>query len=282
MYFTAEIYGMCGGVHAALDTLNELIDSTGRGVYVFNELVHNRSVTESFVRRGVTFAGNIADIPLGVPLVIGAHGVAPEVEKCLRERAGICRDTTCPLVKKLHRIVSSLGKDDELIVFGKPGHPEVKGVIGYSGAGKLFVIPEPEAAMELPELRNPVFVSQTTVDHDEVERVLEFLRRRFPNLRECSGICNASAQRQAAVVALAKKCDMILVIGSNHSSNAKRLQEIANRSGVKAFLIDNASEINDKMLSFNRIGITGGASTPQYLVDEVISVLGKATFISGE
>ena len=281
-YFKAEIFGMCGGVHTALNTLQELVDRAGQGVFVFNELVHNRSVTDSFIRQGVSFVNKIEDVPQGAPLVIGAHGVAPELETALRARAGECVDATCPLVKKLHRIAAGLGKEEELILFGKAGHPEVAGVAGYSAAGKLFIISSADEVDSLPDLRNPVFISQTTVDHGEVNAALEKLKQRFPQLKECSNICDASWKRQIAVLELAKKCDAVLVIGSLHSSNARRLMEIARRTGIEAALIDDASQITPEMLSFDCIGITSGASTPQYLFDGVVSALEKAGFAEAE
>ena len=132
IYLTAEVFGMCGGVHAALKILDELLESTGGPVCVFHELVHNRRVTDSYRARGVIFAESEEEIPPGATLVIGAHGVAPDVEKRLRNRAGSCFDATCPLVKKLHLIASALTGVDELIIFGKKGHPEVAGVAGHS------------------------------------------------------------------------------------------------------------------------------------------------------
>jgi len=280
-YFTAQIYGMCGGVHSALKTLEELLNSSGQGVFVFHELVHNRAVTDSFKRKGVIFAESIDEIPSGSPLVIGAHGVAPDVEDKLRQRAGICRDATCPLVKKLHHIAGSLTAEDQLIIFGKAGHPEVAGVAGHSGAGECFLISSPEEAAALPELSRPVFISQTTVDHEEVEMALEILKQRFSNLRECSGICDASRKRQQAVLELAAKVDCVIVIGSGHSSNAKRLREIARRAGCEAYLIENAGELTPQILQYSRIGVTSGASTPQFLFDGVISALEADGFVCG-
>lgn len=281
IYFTAEIYGMCGGVHAALKTLEEQISSSQESVFVFHELVHNRFVTASFRERGVVFAENIEDIPNGATLIIGAHGTAPDVEAALRRKAGRCIDATCPLVKKLHHIAAALDKEDELIIFGKAGHPEVNGVAGHSRAGKLFLISSPDDARALPDMVNPVFISQTTVDHEEVTAALQNLKKRFLRLRESSNICDASRKRQHAVIKLAQKCDAVIVIGSNHSSNAKRLQEIARRNGTQAFLIDNASDLDNSMLNFSKIGITSGASTPQYLFDEVISAIESHGFIPG-
>ena len=277
-YFKAEIFGMCGGVHTALNTLQELVDRAGQGVFVFNELVHNRAVTESFIRQGVRVVDKIEDVPRGATLVLGAHGVAPEIESALRERATVCVDATCPLVKKLHRIAAGLSKNDELILFGKAGHPEVVGVAGHSAAGKLIIISSADDVDSLPELAHPVFISQTTVDHGEVNAALEKLKLRFPQLEECSNVCDASWKRQNAVLERAKKCDAVLIIGSAHSSNARRLMEIARRTGVAAFLIDDASQITSEMLSFDRIGISSGASTPQYLFDGVVAALETAGF----
>ena len=280
-YFTAQSYGMCGGVHAALKTLEELLHSSGREVFVFHELVHNRAVTDSFKRKGAVFVQNIEDIPPGAPLVIGAHGVDPAKEQKLRLRAGVCRDATCPLVKKLHNIAATLTADDQLIIFGKSGHPEVIGVAGHSKAGKCFLISSPAEAEALPSLSSPVFISQTTVDHEEVEKTLAILKKRFDNLRECSGVCDASRKRQQAVLELAAKVECVLVIGSEHSSNARRLCEIARRAGSTAYLIENAAELTPQILQYSRIGVTSGASTPQFLFDKVIAALEADEFVCG-
>ena len=280
-YLTAQIYGMCGGVHAALKTLDELLHSSGRKVFVFHELVHNRAVNDNFRQKGAVFVQNIEEIPPGVPLVIGAHGVAPDVEQKLRLRTGVCRDATCPLVKKLHNIAASLTADDQLIIFGKAGHPEVAGIAGYSKAGKCFLIASPEDAEALPPLPKPVFISQTTVDHNEFEKIQAILKARFGNLRECSGICDASRKRQQAVLDLAAKVECVLVIGSGHSSNARRLCETARRTGCNAYLIENAAELTPQILQYARIGVTSGASTPQFLFDEVIAALEADGFVCG-
>ena len=280
IYQIADVYGMCGGVHAALKVLEKLLVSPGQGVFVFHELVHNHAVTSSFEQRGVTFAKSIDEIPDGATLVIGAHGVSPETEAALRRKAGICLDATCPLVKKLHHIAEALSATDQLIIFGKSGHPEVAGVAGYSGTKELYLISSPDEVDSLPDLSDPVFISQTTVDHAEVATALKKLKQRFPGLKECSGICDASKKRQEAVLKLAKSVDCIIVIGSDHSSNAKRLREIAQRAGCTAYLIDNADGVSPEILKFSRIGVTGGASTPQHLFDEVIAALENAGFVN--
>lgn len=282
VYFIAEIYGMCGGVHAALNTLEKLVASQGQTVYVFNELVHNNSVTGNFIRRGVHFVNRIEEVPLGATLVIGAHGVSPSVEEALRRRAGTCHDASCPLVKKLHQIAGEVTPEEELIIFGKAGHPEVEGVAGYSGTDKLYLISSPEEISGLPEMKSPVFISQTTVDHGQVSKALELLTGRFANLRVCSGVCDASRKRQEAVLKLVERVEAVLVVGSGHSSNARRLCELARSSGAAAFLIDNAGMITPEMTGFSRIGITSGASTPQYLFNEVVDFLENLGFVNGQ
>ena len=281
LYFTAEKHGMCGGVHAALTLLEQLVASHGQGVVVFNELVHNRAVTGDFLRRGVIFADQIDAIPENSIVVIGAHGVAPEIESSLRSRAKECFDATCPLVKKLHHIAAGLAPEESLIILGKEGHPEVRGIVGYAGDKPAYIIASAQEIESLPELKFPVFISQTTVDHGEVCIALEKLRKRYPGLRELSGVCDASQKRQEAVLKLVEHVDAVLVVGSAHSSNARRLREIAEKAGAKSFLIDCASDITPEMLKFSGIGITSGASTPEYLFSEVAEALENNGFIKG-
>ena len=281
-YVTAKIHGMCGGVFSALRKLDETIaTANGKTIFVLHELVHNTAVTTEYEARNVCFTDDINAIPERAIAVIGAHGVDRQTETALRSRAATVVDATCPLVKKLHHIADALTDNEQLILFGKAGHPEVDGVAGHSGTTHLHLISSPADAESLPDLTNPVFISQTTVDHDEVEKTLAILRKRFPKIKECSGICDASKKRQAAVIKLASEVDCVIVIGSGHSSNARRLREIAERAGCTAFLIDNASQLTDEILSFNRIGITSGASTPQFLFDEVITALETHGFANG-
>ena len=281
-YFTANVHGMCGGVFAALRILDEMI-STVPEVYVFRELVHNKAVTAELTARGVHFVDDISLIPPGSAVVIGAHGVSAEIEKTLHAKASVCRDATCPLVKKLHRIAASLSQQDQLIICGKSGHPEVAGIAGNSGTENIFIVPDIPAAETLPAMGNPVFISQTTVDYNEVEAVRKYLKQRYPHLKEFSGVCDASRQRQTAVIDLASRCDLVLVIGSAHSSNARRLREIAQQHGAESYLIDHAGELPDAALDHAfTVGITSGASTPEHLFDGVTAALRERGFICGD
>ncbi len=272
---TAKVHGMCGGVFAALKILDDALQKhCQEKVYVFHELVHNRAVTEEFKSRGAVFVETLEEIPAGAVVVIGAHGVSVEMEHFLRDIAGECLDATCPLVKKLHRIASELSCEEELIIFGNPLHPEVKGIAGNSGTQKIYIISSLEEAENLPDLQHPVFISQTTVDFESVDKTLQFLKKRFPGIKSSTGVCDASQKRQTAVIELAKKADLVLVIGSAHSSNAKRLRDIAGRYGAKAFLVENADALPWNIIQqAQTVGVTSGASTPEYLFEEVISAL---------
>ena len=277
-YIPASVHGMCGGVFSALKTLEEFTAEHGE-VYVFRELVHNRAVTAEFTAKGVHFVSRAEEIPDGAAVVIGAHGVGAELEKTLRRKASVCRDATCPLVKKLHRIAASLTPDRQLVIGGKSGHPEVIGIAGNSGTPHIHVVASAEEAAALPELSAPEFLSQTTMDHGEVEKILAALKARFPEIRIHSGVCDASRTRQKAVLELTERCDLILVIGSAHSSNARRLQEIAERRGTTAFLIDGADELPEAELECASIvGVTSGASTPEYLFSAVTEALERRGF----
>lgn len=279
---TASIHGMCGGVFAALRILEQMSDAHGR-VYVLHELVHNHAVTAQLRAKNVCFVDDPDDIPANSAVVIGAHGVSREIENILRAKAAYLQDATCPLVKKLHRIAAGLSPAQQLIICGKAGHPEVEGIAGNSNAGAVYIVSSPEDAAALPALSAPVFVSQTTVDHQDVEAVLAVLKERFPGIAVSSGVCDASRQRQGAVIDLAGVCDAVLVIGSAHSSNARRLCEIARKVCKKAFLIDGENDIPwAELAEIQQIGVTSGASTPEYLFDGVISALADRGFSCGD
>ena len=281
-YIVADVHGMCGGVFAALDKLEKMIHRhPGEDIFVLHELVHNTAVTGDFERRGIRFVDSISDIPAGASVVIGAHGVSGKVEHAIREIAGDVTDATCPLVRKLHKEASRLTPDDQLVIFGKKDHPEVIGVYDNSGAGSNFIVYSPEDIARLPQLDSPVFISQTTVDSARCDEIKELLFRRFPTLRCVTGVCDASKQRQSAVLKLLRECQLIIVAGSPHSSNACRLKELAEQHGVPAYLINDAEELPEAELAeFDCIGITSGASTPEYVLEKIILHLQKIGFSS--
>jgi len=274
----ASVHGMCGGVFAALRALEKaLAEGKDRPLYVLHELVHNRQVTEELRARGVRFIERREELPPGADLVIGAHGVPAETERMLRRIAGRITDATCPLVKKLQLSAAGLTKEDQLVLFGRRGHPEIEGVSGHSCAGENYLVSSLEEIDALPELKRPFFISQTTVDAAEGEKAERRMRERFPSLRSCGGVCDASRKRQQSVAEMAKRCPVILIVGSAHSSNACRLREIAERAGRRAYRIENHSEIPFEALrGVSRIGVSSGASTPESLVEEVLFALRKS------
>ena len=279
-YLTARVHGMCGGVFAALKTIDRLITGNpGKTIYVLHELVHNTTVTNELESRGVRFINSPDELPPGSIALIGAHGVSAAVEAQLRSKAAHLADATCPLVKKLQNIAASLSADDQLIIFGKPGHPEVVGTAGHSTAQMTCIVSNKADIDALPELSNPVFVSQTTVDANKSEEAMTLLQKRFPHIRCTPGVCDASKQRQSAVIELARRCPVVIIAGSAHSSNACRLREIAENQGAKAFRIDNAEELPEAELAkCELVGLSSGASTPESVLEKIIARLQKMGF----
>lgn len=281
-YITAQVHGMCGGVFSALRKLDEVVAANcGKTVYVLHELVHNTTVTSQYEARNVCFADSVDAIPAGAVAVIGAHGLDAGTEAILRSRAKTVIDATCPLVKKLQNIAAQLDKKRELIIFGKSGHPEVAGVAGNSNAKETFIVSSAADIAALPELAAPFFISQTTVDAAKSDAALQLLKKRFPQLEYSAGVCDASLKRQNAVISLAKRCPVIIVAGSAHSSNACRLREIAAAQGADSYLVDKASDIPEDVLkNSSLIGITSGASTPECVINDIIHHLEQAGFSS--
>ncbi|MBR7156100.1 MAG: 4-hydroxy-3-methylbut-2-enyl diphosphate reductase [Lentisphaeria bacterium] len=284
VYETATVHGMCGGVFAALQQVEKLLQQhRGEAVYILHELVHNRQVSAALASGGAVFIDDVSALPPGAVGVIGAHGVAKAVESALHCRSERIIDTTCPLVKKLHRFAAQVPPEAALIILGKAEHPEVQGIAGNAGTDKVFIISAPEKVSELPELPQELYyLSQTTVDFQLASRCEAELRCRFPAIRCCPGVCGASQQRQQAVREMASRCDAVLIVGSSHSSNACRLREIAAEYSPEAVLIESAEDIAPELLARHcRIGVSAGASTPAEAMAAVIGKLEAAGFTAG-
>jgi 4-hydroxy-3-methylbut-2-enyl diphosphate reductase len=279
-YMIADVHGMCGGVFAALKTIDQLIVANpGKTIYVLHELVHNTTVTCELESRNVRFINAPEELPENSIALIGAHGVSAAVEAQLRSRAGHLADATCPLVKKLQNIAASLTDKEQLVIFGKPGHPEVVGTAGHSKAQATYIVSNEADIAALPELAAPVFVSQTTVDAKKSEKAMQLLIDRFPQIRCTPGVCDASKKRQSAVIELAKRCPVVIIAGSAHSSNACRLREIAENQGAKAFRVDNADELPEaELANCELVGLSSGASTPESVLEKIIARLQKIGF----
>jgi 4-hydroxy-3-methylbut-2-enyl diphosphate reductase len=268
--------GYCAGVDRAVQTVERALELHGAPVYVRKEIVHNKHVVEQLRERGAVFVDELDDvIPEGAITVFSAHGVSPAVHADAQARGLRTIDATCPLVTKVHReVVKFAGEGYTIVLIGHAGHEEVEGTMGE--APEHTVLVETEADVEMLEVADPdrvAYVSQTTLSVDETRAIIVRLRERFPNITgpRTDDICYATTNRQAAVKQMAEGCDLVLVIGSQNSSNSQRLVEVAREHGAEAHLIDNAGQVDEAWLNDKRVvGISSGASAPEELVASLV------------
>ncbi len=273
--------GFCAGVDRAIEIVNRAIELFGAPIYVKHEVVHNKFVVDGLRHKGAVFIEDLNDVPRDSTLIFSAHGVSQQVRKDAKTRNLKVFDATCPLVTKVHMEVARHSRrDEECILIGHKGHPEVEGTMGqYDNDNAGIYLIEDIADVEKLEVKNAdklFYVSQTTLSVDDTQKVVVALKEKFPNIQgpKKDDICYATQNRQDAVKQLTESCDLILVVGAQNSSNSSRLQELAETEGRKSYLINNASEIQAKWLQgVNSVGITAGASAPEVLVKDVISYL---------
>jgi len=274
--------GFCAGVDRAIDIVNRALEVFGGPVYVRHEVVHNRHVVEDLRARGAVFVDELIEVPDDAVVIFSAHGVSRAVQDEAEDRGLKVFDATCPLVTKVHVEVAAFSTAGrECVLIGHAGHPEVEGTMGrYDGrhGGTIYLV-EDEAQVAELEVRDPTtlaFVTQTTLSVDDTAKVIDALRKKFPQIQgpRKDDICYATQNRQDAVKSLADEVDIVLVVGSTNSSNSNRLKELAERCGAQAYLIDDATMIESHWLSGTRsVGVTAGASAPELLVEQVISAL---------
>lgn len=273
--------GFCAGVDRAIEIVNRALDIFGAPIYVKHEVVHNKFVVDGLKKKGAIFIEELSDVPTGSTLIYSAHGVSQAVKNEAEERGFRVFDATCPLVTKVHMEVNRRSRrDEECVLIGHKGHPEVEGTMGQyaSETGGIYLIESDEDIKAL-EVRNPSklhYMTQTTLSIDDTKRLINLLKEKFPQIQgpKKDDICYATQNRQDAVKQLSESSDLILVVGSQNSSNSNRLKELAENEGSRAYLIDNAGEIEPNWLSgVECVGVTAGASAPQILVDEVLDKL---------
>ena len=269
--------GFCAGVDRAIKIVELALEKYGAPVYVRHEIVHNRFVVEALEEKGAVFVEELEEVPNGVPVVFSAHGVARAVFSEANERELFYLDATCPLVTKVH--VDARRHEIEgrqVILIGHAGHPEVIGTMGQLPEGGMILVETAEQArtVEVADPERLSYVTQTTLSVDETESIVEVLKERFPAIEppRKEDICYATTNRQAAVKAIARRCDALAVIGAPYSSNSRRLAEVARDAGCdKAVLIQRAREIDPDWLNgVGTLGLTAGASAPEILVQELI------------
>jgi 4-hydroxy-3-methylbut-2-enyl diphosphate reductase len=270
--------GFCAGVNMAIDTLETAIRLYGTPVYVFHEIVHNKHVVERFVREGAVFVDRVDEVPEGGVLLFSAHGVAPEVRRVARERNLRAIDATCPLVTKVHLEAIKYAKQGyRIMLIGHEGHDEVIGTIGQ--APDAFTLVETAADVDrLPfgPTDKLAYLTQTTLSVDDASRIISRLKERFPQIvgPPKDDICYATQNRQEAVRLLSDGADLVIVLGSQNSSNSQRLAELARERGIRAYLIDGADEIDPAWFSGDEtVVITAGASAPESVVQDCIGWL---------
>jgi len=272
--------GFCAGVDRAIEIVERALELFGAPVYVRHEVVHNKYVVNSLREKGAVFVEELDEVPDNSTVIFSAHGVSIAVrEEAARRRLRVF-DAICPLVTKVHMEVGHYQEEGrECILIGHAGHPEVEGTLGQyqpiNGKGGMYLVESVKDVWDL-KVKNPeflAFVTQTTLSMDDTAEVIDALRERFPRIDgpKKEDICYATQNRQDAVKKLTRDCDLILVVGSQNSSNSTRLMEISQKKGVPAYLIDNAAEIREEWLEGRKnIGLTAGASAPEVLVEEVI------------
>lgn len=262
----------------AIKALTWMVRAFGPPVYCYHEIIHNRQVVERFEEAGVIFVDDIAEVPAGQPIMLSAHGSAPEVVQAARNRGGYLVDAVCPLVTKVHHEVKTrAAKGYQIVYVGHEGHQEAVGTMAVAPEA-IHRVDNARGVAALPEFKEPVAVlAQTTLSHREWEGVLDYTRRRFPDLWQPSksDLCFATTNRQSALMAISPRCDAVLVIGSANSSNTQSLVDLAAEAGCRRVLrINDAGEIPTDLAG--TIGVTAGASAPEDLVRDVIERLAPA------
>jgi 4-hydroxy-3-methylbut-2-enyl diphosphate reductase len=269
--------GFCAGVERAIAIVERALEKFGAPIYVRHEVVHNRYVVDGLKAKGAVFVEDLAEVPDGATVVFSAHGV-PQAVRIEADKRGLkVFDATCPLVTKVHLEVSRLHKQGyEIVMIGHKGHPEVEGTMGQA-TGRMYLV---ENVEDVACLRvgaggaAPLaYVTQTTLSVDDARVIVHALHARFPDIvgPRKDDICYATQNRQDAVKAMAGKVDVVIVVGSKNSSNSNRLREVAAISGIPAYLVDGADQIDAQWLAGNaRVGVTAGASAPEVLVNGVV------------
>jgi 4-hydroxy-3-methylbut-2-enyl diphosphate reductase len=267
--------GYCAGVDRAVQTVERALELHGAPVYVRKEIVHNKHVVETLRQKGAIFVEEEHEVPEGATVVFSAHGVSPAVHANAAARSLQTIDATCPLVTKVHReAVKFAAQGYTIILIGHGGHEEVEGTMGE--APDHIVLVESEEDVDRLEVDDPekiAYISQTTLSVDETATIIARLREKFPHITgpRTDDICYATTNRQAAVKQMAGECDLVLVIGSQNSSNSVRLVEVARDYGAEAHLIDNEAQVREEWLEGKQVvGISSGASAPEELVQRLV------------
>ncbi|HMG35116.1 MAG TPA: 4-hydroxy-3-methylbut-2-enyl diphosphate reductase [Blastocatellia bacterium] len=272
----AKPRGFCAGVVRAIDIVERALDYFPSPIYVFHEIVHNRYVVENLSKRNVVFVDGLEEVPDGSVCVFSAHGVSPQVVELAQSKGLKVIDATCPLVTKVHLEAVRFNREGfSLVLIGHPGHEEVEGTMGEAPMQLVSSVADVER-LQIPNPDRVMYLTQTTLSLDDVAEIIEALKRRFPSLRAPAkdDICYATQNRQNAVKEMASRVDVLIVVGSQNSSNSQRLCEVSSVAGTRAYLVNDEAEIKPEWLDGAEIvGVTAGASAPEELVVRVLEHL---------
>ena len=270
--------GFCAGVNMAVTALETALKLFGAPLYVYHEIVHNKHIVERFRQQGVVFVDRVDEVPAGSRLMYSAHGISPEVQQAAQERSLQVIDATCPLVRKVHwQAVRFAQQGYTIVLVGHEGHDEVIGVLGEAPAQMVLVQTEEDVdRLDLPPNAKVAYLTQTTLSVDEANKILDRLKQRFPQAvgSPKEDICYATQNRQESLKAILHDVDVVLVVGSQNSSNSMRLAEIALEHGIPSYLIDGPQDIEPEWFRGDEVvGVTAGASAPEDLVGGCIDLL---------
>jgi 4-hydroxy-3-methylbut-2-enyl diphosphate reductase len=276
--FLLKPRGFCAGVVRAIDVVKIALDLYGPPVYVRKEIVHNKHVVDELRQAGAIFVEELHEVPSGARAIFSAHGVAPSVRREAQERALEIIDATCPLVTKVHLEAVRFARDGySIVLIGHKDHDEVIGTLGEVPACSYLVETVDDVdGLELPDPTRVRYLTQTTLSLDETREIVLRLRERFPMIQgpPAQDICYATENRQMAVKAVSEACDLLLVVGSQNSSNSKRLVEVGDNFGVRSYLVNDRTDVNAAWLdAVKNVAVTAGASAPEHLVQELIDFL---------
>jgi 4-hydroxy-3-methylbut-2-enyl diphosphate reductase len=281
--FLLKPRGFCAGVVRAIDVVKIALDLYGPPVYVRKEIVHNKHVVDELREAGAVFVEELDEVPVGARAIFSAHGVAPAVRTQAKQRSLEVIDATCPLVTKVHLEAVRFARDGfSIVLIGHKDHDEVIGTLGeVPGRSSLVETVEDVDRLEFPDPLRVRYLTQTTLSLDETRDIITRLKQRFPFIQgpPAQDICYATENRQMAVKAVSQVVDLLLVVGSQNSSNSKRLVEVGDNFGVRSFLVNDCSDVDPAWLGdVKNVGVTAGASAPEHLVLELIDFLKDAGY----
>ena len=271
--------GFCAGVDRAIKILDYAVENMQHPIYVKHEVVHNKHVIANFKKKGVKFIEDVSEIPIKSTLIYSAHGVSQDIKEQAKLRNLQVLDATCPLVTKVHNSIKRFDKaENDIIMIGHNGHPEVEGTVGQLKNKKIRIVEDENQVdkLDFDSSAKIAFVTQTTLSVDDTSSIVKKLRTKFPKIKGPSknDICYATQNRQDAVKKIASFVDLFIIVGSQNSSNSNRLVEVANQKGIKAYLVEDESKLKPKWFtSVSSVGLSAGASAPDFIVQRCITKL---------